>query len=189
VSDRPSPEVPGPSSGRLDADLMSTTPIPLLAGRSIDQVGILVPDVAVAVRTHLTLWPDIGWSLWSYSASLLTSLTYRNKALSDAAWKVGLNDATPQIELIEARAGPSVYEEWIAQRGYGLHHLGIVVTSLEDAIEQMGRAGFGPIQAGHGFGLDGDGGFAYFDTTRELGFLVEAIERPARRRDPVATFG
>jgi hypothetical protein len=40
----------------------------------------------------------------------------------------------------------------------------------------MARAGFACLQHGYGFGADGSGGFAYFDTERELGYLVEALE-------------
>ena len=37
---------------------------------------------------------------------------------------------------------------------------------------------------GRGFELNDNGGFAYFDTEEELGVLLEAVELPARRREP-----
>jgi hypothetical protein len=40
------------------------------------------------------------------------------------------------------------------------------------------------LRLGRGFGPDGDGGFAYFDTQSRLGVLVEAVELPARRCEP-----
>ena len=162
--------------------------IPLLTGRAIDQVGILVPDLEAAVRSHRASWQGIGWNLWEYDASMLTSVTYRGTPTSSAAWRAALNTATPQIELIQPVTGPSIYDEWIEERGYGLHHLGVVVASVDGAIEQMAAVGLEVIQAGRGFGLDGDGGFAYFDTLDEFGFLVEAITRPLRRREPFASF-
>ena len=42
--------------------------------------------------------------------------------------------------------------------------------------ETMERAGFGNIQSGHGFAPNGKGGYAYFDTVDELGFILEAVE-------------
>jgi hypothetical protein len=50
----------------------------------------------------------------------------------------------------------------------------------------MEAKGIEAIQDGAGFGVDGDGAFAYFDTSTTLGMLVEAIQRPTRRTDPDA---
>lgn len=48
----------------------------------------------------------------------------------------------------------------------------------------MRRAGYDVLQSGRGYGLDGDGGYAYFDTERDFEVIVEAIEVPKRRREP-----
>jgi hypothetical protein len=42
----------------------------------------------------------------------------------------------------------------------------------------MERGGFATLQAGFGFAPGGRGGFAYFDTTAALGYLLEAVELP-----------
>ena len=39
-------------------------------------------------------------------------------------------------------------------------------------------------QTGGGYGLDGDGGYAYFDTVASFGVILELIEVPKRRREP-----
>ena len=48
--------------------------------------------------------------------------------------------------------------------GRGLHHLGFWVDSVEESIGRWRRPATTCIQAGFGYGLDGDGGYAYFDT-------------------------
>lgn len=48
----------------------------------------------------------------------------------------------------------------------------------------VGR-GYRVTQTARGYGLNGDGGFAYFDTERDLGVVVEAIEVPVARRPPI----
>jgi methylmalonyl-CoA/ethylmalonyl-CoA epimerase len=40
------------------------------------------------------------------------------------------------------------------------------------------------IMDGAGFGLDGDGHYAYLDTEAMLGVTLELIQRPMRRRPP-----
>lgn len=164
-----------------------TDAVPILSGRAIDQIGIVVASIEEALAAHLSVWRGTEWNVWEYGTSTFSEVTYRGSVVT-ASWRAALNTATPQLELIESIEGPNVYVEWIEKRGYGLHHLGVVVPSLEDAMNQMTDAGFEILQSGFGFGLDGDGGYAYFDTAEELGFLVEAIVRPARRREPLATY-
>jgi len=48
----------------------------------------------------------------------------------------------------------------------------------------MAAKGYALLQSGRGFGVDGDGAYAYFDTERDLGCLVEAIELPSAMPDP-----
>jgi catechol 2,3-dioxygenase-like lactoylglutathione lyase family enzyme len=93
--------------------------------------------------------------------------------------QIALSDTSPQIELIEPLEGPSIYDGWL-----GIHHVGLYVPSLAESIASMQAQGFEPIQTGTGYGATGDGGFAYFDTTRQLAMIIEAIERPAVRREP-----
>lgn len=54
----------------------------------------------------------------------------------------------------------------------------IGVDSLDDAIAALEDAGYPNIQSGHGFAPNGKGGYAYFDTTHALGFILEAVEMP-----------
>jgi hypothetical protein len=55
---------------------------------------------------------------------------------------------------------------------------------VDAAIDTMAERGFSMIQSGRGFGLNGDGAFAYFDTVASFGYTVEARELPAARRQP-----
>jgi hypothetical protein len=114
---------------------------------------------------------------------MLTEQIYRDQH-SQFSVRIAMNGASPQIELLQPLEGPSIYHEWLDRHGECLHHLAVYVESLDDAIESMTRAGYGPIQLGRGMGADGDGGFAYFDTERDFDLVLEAIEVPVRRREP-----
>ena len=60
------------------------------------------------------------------------------------------------------------------------------VPDLGAAVRDMERRGHAVLQSGSGYGLDGDGGFAYLDTAALLGVILELIEVPARRPPPEA---
>ena len=113
----------------------------------------------------------------------MPELGYRGGPGEFSFW-VALSDVEPQIELIQSVAGPSIYTEWLDRNGTGLHHVGIVTDNLTADVETLEARGFAVSQSGRGYGLEGDGGFAYFDSLALLGVLIELIEIPKVRRPP-----
>jgi methylmalonyl-CoA/ethylmalonyl-CoA epimerase len=162
-------------------------PLEMLAGRPVGQVGILVPDLEGALKRYSSLWGLGPWVGYEYGPHTVPQLTYRGEP-GRYAMRIALTGSGPQIELIEPLRGPSIYDEWLESRPEGLHHLGIYVDSVEDAIATMAAAGYSVLQSGAGYGVDGDGGYAYFDTERDFGVVLEAIEVPRQRREPDFTW-
>lgn len=155
----------------------------MLDGRAPSQVGILVDGLEAALERYDSLWGGGPWRCYRYDGGTIPWVTYQGTPGEYSIW-IAINATTPQIELIHPVAGPSIYDEWIERRGLGLHHLGFWVDSLDEAIASMGAAGYTVTQSGGGYGLDGDGGYAYFDTERDFDVVLEAIEVPKRRREP-----
>lgn len=162
---------------------MSGRRIPLLDGRPPDQIGILVADLDEAVERYARLWGGSPWRIWTYGPETVPSLTFRGEP-GVFAVRVALNSLEPQTELLQPLTGPSIYHEWLEGHGEGLHHVAVRVPSLDLAVDQMAESGFPCLQSGSGYGVRGDGGFAYFDTVGVLGVIVEAIEVPAVRVEP-----
>ena len=148
---------------------------------TLTQVGILVPDLRTAVQSYGATMPLDDWLIYSYSKDNVADLTYRG-APADCSFRLAMAGGAPQIELIEPLDGPSIYHEWIAQHGYGVQHFGYHVPSLAPVVSSLAEEGWHPVQSGSGYGVDGDGGFAYFDTIDILGVMLEVIEVPAQRR-------
>jgi hypothetical protein len=89
-----------------------------------------------------------------------------------------------RIELIEPLEGESIYADFVEAHGYGSHHFGFLVDDMGEALAQAEAAGIEMIMDGAGFGLDGDGHYAYLDTESLVGFTIELIERPEKRVPP-----
>jgi methylmalonyl-CoA/ethylmalonyl-CoA epimerase len=157
--------------------------LPPLRSRSVDQIGIVVQDLRASLERYAQIWPLGRWNCYVYGPETVNQLTYRGKPANYSMW-IALNTESPQMELIQPLTGESLYTEWLAQHGEGLHHLGVYVESLKDSIASITAAGHALLQSGYGTGLDGDGGYAYFNTVGDLGMIVETIEKPSRRRDP-----
>jgi methylmalonyl-CoA/ethylmalonyl-CoA epimerase len=142
---------------------------------AVHQIGIVVASCDEAVARYTALLGYTEWRRSTFGPDDVVRMTLRG---ADAEYSMRLAFAgnAPELELIEPAGGDSLYSEWLAERGEGLHHLAVVVGSLDETIDTMERAGFANIQSGHGFAPDGKGGYAYFDTVAELGFILEAVE-------------
>ncbi len=161
--------------------------LPIIDGRGASQIGIVVPDLEAALERYDGLWGGGPWRGFTYGAGFIPEVRYRGEPGS-YTMRIALNQLTPQIELIQPLDGPSIYHEFLERGSTGLHHLGFWVDSIDESLASMAAAGYECTQSGCGYGLDGDGGYAYFDTERDFGVILEAIEVPKRRREPDFTW-
>jgi methylmalonyl-CoA/ethylmalonyl-CoA epimerase len=145
----------------------------------VHQVGIVVADLDAAVAAHSELCgcTAADWRFDVFGPDSVEELMVRG-APARFSMRLGFHGSAPELELIQPLWGPSIYAEWLAGAGGGLHHLAVAVTSLAHATAAMEGAGFPTLQAGRGFAPRGRGGFAYYDTAAALGYLLEAVELP-----------
>jgi methylmalonyl-CoA/ethylmalonyl-CoA epimerase len=156
--------------------------VPSLDGLAPFQFAFVVRDLDHFVGeldSVLTAGPWRGWIFGPQGEGR----EYRG---APAEWtlRLALNGRSPQFEVIQPLDGPSIHADWLEERGEGFHHVGYVVSSLEQTTAEMEAAGHPVIARIHSFGADGDGAAAYYDTADTLGFLVEAVEPPARMPAP-----
>jgi len=152
--------------------------VPSLAGLAPFQIAFVVGDLDRAVREFDVRLAAAPWRGWIFGPQG-QGREYRGQP---AEWtlRLALNNRSPQYELIEPLEGPSIHAEWLAERGEGFQHVAYVVESLERTTAEMEAAGHPAVARIHSFGEAGDGAAAYYDTADALGFLVEAVEPPAR---------
>lgn len=167
----------------IGVEMNEGSPAFRVLGSQIGQVGLVVSELERAVTAHADLGP---WTLWTYDRTFVTDLEIAGRP-ADCRFRVALNRGQPQLEIIQPLDDDSPYAHWIAETGgVGIHHLGFYVDDVRAATAAMEAEGYATIMTGSGYGADGTGGFGYFDTVAELGFVVEAIEVPGKRREPEA---
>jgi 4-hydroxyphenylpyruvate dioxygenase-like putative hemolysin len=165
-----------------------TIPAEPLPVARIDQVALVVRDLEATLRAYWERHRIGPWAIRTFDRTTVRALTYRGQP-ADYAMRVAFaRCGEVQLELIQSLRGPNIYEEFLDRHGAGLHHVGIFVPELAAAVAAMSRRGMAVIQGGTGTGLDGDGGFAYFDLTTPLATIVEFIELPRTRIPPEATY-
>ena len=155
---------------------------------SIDHVGVLVGDLDRAMEHYtndLGLGPWVGYTI---SPDWLRDMTVHGKQQGHV-FKIALCQVGSMLyELIESVEGPSIYEEFLNQRGEGVHHLGYSVEDIDAEISDMESRGFSMLQSARGFGTNDDGAYAYFDTERACGCILEALEMPPEMPPPERTY-
>jgi len=163
-------------------------PILAFLENGIDQVALIVENLDEAMLRYHD-WLGIGpWRVYTYGKPLLKALAYRGQP-ADYAMRIALSSIGPlNIELIEMLYGDTVYKEHVAKHGYGLHHWGVFVEDMAASLAEAAVSGLEILQEGSGFGLDGDGHFAYLDTENTIGVTIELIELPKHRAAPERVF-
>ena len=107
---------------------------PAVPVRQVLQVCVVVRDLQKAMERY---WNVLGigpWRIHTYHPPRLTDTTLRGKSqpypMRLALAEVGL----VQWELIQPLEGPSIYKEFLEEKGEGLHHVAFAVDDYDQAV-------------------------------------------------------
>jgi 4-hydroxyphenylpyruvate dioxygenase-like putative hemolysin len=155
----------------------------------IIQVGWIVNDIDKAVENFYRLTNIGPWHFYSYGPKML-KIMRRNGIDTEFEMATAVaNAGSLRLEMVQPTFGDMVYQKYIDKYGYGgVQHFGIAVENMEESLEIVRKAGVNIAMEGTGYGLDGDGYFAYLDTEDLFGITLELMCRPKRRRDPLKIY-
>ena len=86
-----------------------------------------------------------------------------------------------QIELQQWKSGDSLFKEFLDQGKEGLHSVGAYVEDLQLYIDELKKKGIEVLQSGQ----IGKQWFAYFDTEKTFGILLEFQQTVKRRKKKI----
>ena len=144
---------------------------PIVKVSELFQVGIVVRDLEKSKKDYERLLGIESWREFEMNPGEV-DMTYHGKPV-DHSFKAAFTMLGPlMIELLEPLEGEGIYKDFLEEHGEGIHHLGHVrVDNLDEALAALEKAGYPCIETG------GDSaGFhtwAYVDTTKTLGFILE----------------
>lgn len=140
----------------------------------ICQVGIIVRDIEKTAQRYVDVLglpkPEIEVTP-GYAQS---KTTFRGQPSEATARLAFLDFGQIQIELIEPDEKPSVWREFLEQRGEGAHHIAFLVANTQRATDHFAR--FGMNVAQQGLYTDGSGMYTYLDSQSVLATTVELLE-------------
>jgi len=144
----------------LGNDYMSGIKKGLLFSR-VDQIGVVVKDVERTARFYEKLLKQ----------ELLPPIEFEtgNVKLKIVFFQLG----EVQLELIQVLEGENVHTKFLREKGEGLHHIGFFVKNLEEELAALKNEGIEVLWRGEALGVTK---FAYLDTEKTLGIILELIQ-------------
>jgi len=112
------------------------TPIP------ISQVALVVNDLEKSLREYTETMGWGPWNIYEYKPPRIHDILVHG-APQEFTW-IGAEApvGSTYIELLQPLEGPSIFRQFIEQRGEGLHHIGYWAKTMDeaDAIRDMFQA-------------------------------------------------
>ena len=152
--------------------------------KGINQIGIVVRDVESVARNY---WDILGigpWAIIEWEAPAVYDRKYHGKPVMAKEKLAFAQAGGVQIELVQAVEGPSIYRDWLEERGEGLHHLNFLVDDIDGTAEMLTRQGFPSLQSGKCGPEELKGGYNYIDI-KPLCAIVEPVHQVKVKVKPV----
>lgn len=150
-------------------------PRPALEGKEthIAQVGVVVRDLNLTVKFLSAL----GLGPFKIRTAEHPSATVHGERVSYQV-RLALSRRGPvQLELIEYQSGTTIQEEFLREKGEGIHHVLFKVGDLKATLEKFSAHGIEVLQNDEFVG--GGGGMAYMGTDKVGGIIMEVVQHPS----------
>jgi 4-hydroxyphenylpyruvate dioxygenase-like putative hemolysin len=140
------------------------------------QVAVVVENLQRSMEQY---WQTMGigpWQVYTFQPPALTNPRVRGVE-TPYTMKLALAQVgAVQWELIEPLEGPSIYKEFLAQHGEGLHHCAFATgdMSFQEAVAAFAKLDIPILMQGTWNGIT----YAYMDTEKRIGTIVEIYDWP-----------
>ena len=138
------------------------------------QIGIVVKNIDETVKYYQDVF---GFGPFEIRQVAYPSATYYGETAGSRGKRAFFYLGPIQIELIELVDGKTIHEDFLKEKGEGLHHIAFRVPSLEEAKKTAEKTG---LQVTQSFSRPDGSGFAYLDTDKTGGVIFEMIQRQAK---------
>jgi len=136
----------------------------------VDQLGFVFKDIEKQAKVMEDIYGFSSFTFWP-AVEIPTKYKGNESHLKAKAGFSQLGDT--QVELIEWKEDDSPYKDFLEQGREGFHHIGIYIDDIDPYISEFKKKGIGILF----YGEIGGGKFAYMDTEKTFGIIVELIQR------------
>jgi methylmalonyl-CoA/ethylmalonyl-CoA epimerase len=138
------------------------------------QVAVVVRDLEATMRTYVHEYGIGPWQIYEFNPDTVTEMVKDGEPAAYAFRLALAMVGTTQWELIQPLDDESMYAEFLAEKGEGLHHIALGTPNYAEALDTMLAKGRRVLQGGFYNGVH----FAYLSTDEDLGFITEILDIP-----------
>jgi methylmalonyl-CoA/ethylmalonyl-CoA epimerase len=145
------------------------------------QIAIVVRGLDAAMRTYVH---GIGpWEIYEFKN--VANMREDGQSV-ERSWRLAISQVGHvQWELIEPLDEGSIYARFLAEKGEGVHHVGVAVADFQATVAAQAERGNGVVLGGDYRGIS----FAYLATDRDIGVITEIFSgAPGEGQQPDATY-
>jgi hypothetical protein len=143
--------------------------------KRILQTSFVVKDVYESAQAFLDLYGVGPWFVFEHYP--MQELRYRDVPSTMDFTVAAAFSGSMMIELVQQNDNnPSAYQDVVATRGYGFHHLAIPSYDYEADLARFRELGYAVANDGTAPADHGGGRAAYIDTRARLPGMIELME-------------
>lgn len=139
------------------------------------QIGAVVADIDQSMKTLSEVFGIGPWRVveWPPEGRTDMNRVYKGRPAAFTARMAFAELGPIEIELIQPLTGESIWADYLAEHGSGLHHIRFNVPEMEPVVEHVAEQGIGVTQRANG--IRPGTSWVNFETERLAGFTVEVM--------------
>lgn len=138
------------------------------------QICVVVRDLEAAMRTYVHEYGIGPWEIYEFNPDTVRDMREDGQAV-ERSFRLALSHiGQMQWELIQPLDDDSIYARFLAEKGEGVHHVGVASPDFSETIAALEEKGNSVVFGGEYNGVN----FAYLSTDRDLGVMTEIFAAP-----------
>ena len=140
--------------------MAQTTPARIKVA-DIPQIGIVVRDIQSTVESYWSILGIGPWDIYAWEAPTVYDRKYCGKSVWAREKTAKTMVGRIELELVQPVEGNSIYQDFIEERGEGLHHLKFLTDDVDETAGILAKQGFPSLQSGRFGPPEHRGAFSY----------------------------
>ena len=155
-------------------------------GMRITQVAVVVRDLRKTMENYHQVMGWGPWSVYEHKPPVLHHTEVRGRPVAYTMLGAEVHCDPIDFEILQPLEGPSIYKEFLEEKGEGLHHVSVVnpADDVRKALSDFKRDGIGVLMSGRLEAIE----FYYMDTDPILKMVAETVSGHAISLRPSYTY-
>jgi 4-hydroxyphenylpyruvate dioxygenase-like putative hemolysin len=155
-------------------------------GMRITQVAVVVKDLRATMKNYHEVMGWGPWSVYEHKPPALHDIQVRGKPIHYTMLGAEVHCDPIDFEILQPLEGPSIYKEFLKEKGEGLHHVAVVnsAENVHKALADFNDQGIEVLMSGKLKDIE----FYYVDSEPVLKMVAETVSGHAISLRPSYTY-